>query len=259
MTLPDMTPPEPKRLYQRIGRTLKEQIDKGDYRIGERLPAERLIAEELDVSRTVVREAIIMLELEGRVEVRKGSGIYIVEPPHRNAHNGQIDELVAGPFEMLQARQLIESNIAEFAATQVTRNDIVELMRIVECGRSEDRYRDSDWDRQFHVQIAQATQNAVLPFLVEQMWRQRTLNPMWHKLHDRIENHDVLKSWCDDHEAILNALIRRSPQEAKRTMWQHLENTKQMLFEASTVDDDNDIDRFLFIDNPVVDIEASKR
>lgn len=258
MTLPDMTIPEPKRLYQRIGRTLKMQIDNGTYRVGERLPAERLIAEELDVSRTVVREAIIMLELEGRVEVRKGSGIYIVEPPPRKARSAPVNELIAGPFEMLQARQLIESNIAEFAATQVTRNDIVELMRIVERGRIEDRYRDSEWDRQFHVQIAQATQNAVLPYLVEQMWQQRAQNPMWHRLHGRIED-KALKSWCDDHEAILNALIRRSPQEAKRTMWQHLENTKQMLFEASTVDDDNDIDRFLFIDNPVVDIDPTKQ
>ena len=65
---------ENKRLYQVIGEELKEKILSGQYPVGTKMPPERIIAEELGISRTVVREAMIMLELEGLVEVRKGSG-----------------------------------------------------------------------------------------------------------------------------------------------------------------------------------------
>lgn len=67
---------EPRRLYQQLAADLKERIEQGVYLVGDKLPAERFIADEKNVSRTVVREAIIMLEVEGYVEVRKGSGIH---------------------------------------------------------------------------------------------------------------------------------------------------------------------------------------
>ena len=69
---------EPRRLYQQLAADLKERIEQGVYLVGEKLPAERFIADEKNVSRTVVREAIIMLEVEGYVEVRKGSGIHVI-------------------------------------------------------------------------------------------------------------------------------------------------------------------------------------
>ena len=69
---------EPRRLYQQLAADLKERIEQGVYLVGDKLPAERFIADEKNVSRTVVREAIIMLEVEGYVEVRKGSGIHVI-------------------------------------------------------------------------------------------------------------------------------------------------------------------------------------
>ena len=111
---------EPRRLYQQLAADLKERIEQGVYLVGDKLPAERFIADEKNVSRTVVREAIIMLEVEGYVEVRKGSGIHVVsnQPRHQQAADNNMEFANYGPFELLQARQLIESNIAEFAATQ---------------------------------------------------------------------------------------------------------------------------------------------
>lgn len=69
---------EPRRLYQQLAAELKARIEQGVYLVGDKLPAERFIADEKSVSRTVVREAIIMLEVEGYVEVRKGSGIHVI-------------------------------------------------------------------------------------------------------------------------------------------------------------------------------------
>ncbi|KAB8306436.1 MULTISPECIES: transcriptional regulator ExuR [Rahnella] len=245
-----------RRLYQQLAATLKERIETGVYPVGEKLPAERLISDEMDVSRTVVREAIIMLEVEGYVEVRKGSGIHVMSNQQRHLvvpDNG-IEFGTAGPFELLQARQLIESNIAEFAATQVTKQDIMRLMEIQEHARQEDRFRDSEWDLKFHVQVAQATQNNALSTIVEKMWSQRLHNPYWRKLHEHIDEKSI-ESWCEDHDLILKALIRRDPHASKLAMWQHLENTKQMLFRATSDDFEFNVDRYLYSENPVVHLD----
>ncbi|WP_202306076.1 transcriptional regulator ExuR [Dryocola clanedunensis] len=249
---------EPRRLYQQLAAELKHRIESGVYHVGEKLPAERFIAEEKNVSRTVVREAIIMLEVEGYVEVRKGSGIHVISSQAKHTHipDERFEFASFGPFELLQARQLIESNIAEFAATQVTKQDIVKLMEIQEMARKEMSFRDSEWDLHFHTQVALATQNSALAAIVEKMWSQRIHNPYWQKLHEHIDMRTV-DNWCDDHDNILKALIRKDPHGAKLAMWQHLENTKQMLFNATSDDFEFNADRYLFAENPVVHLETS--
>ena len=104
---------------------LRNMIMQKQYAVGERLPPERELAALLDVTRTLVREALIMLELEGLIEVRRGAGIYVVNDSPAVRSSGQTACNDAGPFEMLQARQLLESNIAEFASLQATREDFI--------------------------------------------------------------------------------------------------------------------------------------
>lgn len=248
---------ESRRLYQQIAAEFKRRIEQGMYPVGEKLPAERFISEETGFSRTVVREAIIMLEVEGYVEVRKGSGIHVISQQQKQQvdPDNHLEFASFGPFELLQARQLVESNVAEFAATQITRQDILQLMAIQEQARKEDRFRDSEWDLKFHVQIAKATQNGALAAIVEKMWLHRLHNPYWLKLHEHIDEKSI-ESWCDDHDQILNALMRKDPAASKRAMWQHLEHTKQMLFRATTDDFDANIDRYMFTENPVVALDS---
>lgn len=250
-----------QRLYQIIASELKQRIHSGLYSVGNKLPSEKLICEELNVSRSVVREAIIMLEVEGYVEARKGSGIHVIANNPQKMAFEQVPGLnfaTTGPFELLQARQLIESNIAEFAATQMTKSDIVNLLEIQHNARLEDHQRDSDWDLKFHTQIAMITRNTALVTIVQETWRQRTLNPLWKKLHEHVKPQAIL-SWWDEHDKILTALINRDPKAAKLAMWQHLENTKKMLFDAASEDFDTILDRFMFAENPVISIENDKK
>ncbi len=161
---------EPRRLYQQLAADLKERIEQGVYLVGDKLPAERFIADEKNVSRTVVREAIIMLEVEGYVEVRKGSGIHVIsnQPKHYVAPDEGLEFASYGPFELLQARQLIESNIAEFAATQVTKQDIMKLMEIQEKSRNEKAF---------------VTPNGISSSMCRSRWPRRTppWPPSWKK------------------------------------------------------------------------------
>ena len=244
-----------KRLYQEIGQGLIDRILNGEFSIGDRLPPEREIAEQSQVSRAVVREALIMLELQSLVEVRKGSGVYLINLPNKEneTHKSANENMDVGPFEMLQARQLLESHVAEFAAIQVTKNDISRLRKALEMEYQHLQNDDSDYDgdQMFHMAIAEATQNSVLVDMVKDLWDRRQNSSMWRQLHSRIKDQDYRKRWLEDHEKILSAIQRRSPIAAKEAMWQHLENVKQTLLELSDVDDPK-FDGFLFNSNPVI-------
>ncbi|MFN1581517.1 FCD domain-containing protein [Vibrio rotiferianus] len=252
------------RRYVSIGLDLLKQLEQGTYEIGERLPTEREIAEQYDVSRTVIREAIIMLELEGLVEVRKGSGVYVVALPNqgRVAASDGVETLSTsahflegtdiGPFEMLQGRQLIESNIAEFAATQITKAEIMKMRKVLNLEKQALESGDyaEDYDKEFHLLIAKASKNTFLIEVSELMWRKRAESKMWAQLHSHIDSSEYRLKWLEDHAKILSALQRKDPQAAKLAMWQHLESVKNTLLDLSDVEDES-FDGYLFDSYPI--------
>lgn len=246
------------RLYQEVGNTLRELIAQGEYPIGERLPPERDIAEQFSVSRSVVREALIMLELEKLIDVRKGSGVYVVALPQsqRRAAMTDLDENTYGPFELLQARQLLESEIAAFAAVQATKADIMKMRKAIEQERQSlsSGTIDESADELFHCLLAQSTQNSVLASMVHDAWQARKHNPMWSGLHVHTSDFSYRWNWLDDHQKILHAVLRRDAKSAKQAMWQHLENVKTKLLEISDPEDPS-FDGFLFESTPVLQSE----
>ncbi len=239
--------------YKKIGNELKKQLFNGTYHIGDKLPTERDLAEFFNVSRTVIREALIMLEIEGFVEVRKGSGVYLIDLPRVAENDESLEQIDVGPFELLQARQLLESSIAEFAAIQATRADITKLKEILLRERQTLEHGDEDYvaDEDFHRTIAEITQNEVIIHMQKTLWDLRTNSKMWQGLHAHIPNQNYRYLWIKDHENIISAMQKKDPVLARKAMWQHLENVKQKLFELSDVDDPN-FDGYLFNLSPVV-------
>lgn len=136
---------KPRRLYQQLAANLKKRIKQSVYLVSNKLPAKRFIANKKNVSRTVVRKAIIMLKVKSYVKVRKSSSIHVVsnQPRHQQAANTNIKFANYSPFKLLQARQLIKSNIAKFAATQVTKQNIIKLIAIQKQARSKQCFRNS--------------------------------------------------------------------------------------------------------------------
>lgn len=114
----------PLRLYQQIARSLERLIADGEFGVGARLPAERDLAERLGVSRTSVREALIALEIAEIVEVRIGSGVYVTALPRDNGPDPIAELAEPGPYEVLEARRLIEGQTAYRAALAATDDQI---------------------------------------------------------------------------------------------------------------------------------------
>lgn len=259
------------RQYQRIGECVAAEIDRGEFAAGQRLPTEREYAEKFGVSRTVVREAFIMLELSGRIEVRRGSGIYVCHPqsaatrqqPLRmlqgdaaTGESSRDQETDIGPFELLSARQVIESAVTATAAHLITKPDVRRLQQLLDSERQAladpksdqpDHLEADEADRAFHLGIAQATQNTLLYETVEGLWDQRHRSPMWQKLHAHILDFSYREEWLKDHEAILAQLRKRAIEPARKAMWAHLEHVKVTLFQHSDTNDPG-FDGYLFPD-----------
>ncbi|WP_068319081.1 GntR family transcriptional regulator [Polycladidibacter hongkongensis] len=219
-----------KRLYQELALQIEEDIkSRKQLKYGDKLPSEREMSDHYSVSRTTVREALIMLELRGLIGVRKGSGVYF------RSHEQVVakPELPSiGPFELLQARQYLESAIASLAATAISASQIRELRAKVSGTPM-----GEESDRDFHIFIAECTHNNMMITTSRNLWEAKD-SVMWNKLIDRIEDIEAhRKDWHEDHHHIVQALMMRSPERAHKAMWLHLENVKNVLFSASDVDD----------------------
>ena len=231
-----------QRPYQEVGAMIRDLIIKTPYNPGERLPPEREIAEMLDVTRTVVREALIMLEIKGLVEVRRGAGIYVLDSS--GSHNTDSPD----------------ANVCNDAgALQATREDIVKMRQALQLEERELASSapgsSESGDMQFHLAIAEATHNSMLVELFRQSWQWRENNPMWIQLHSHLDDSLYRKEWLGDHKQILAALIKKDARAAKLAMWQHLENVKQRLLEFSNVDDIY-FDGYLFDSWPLDKVDA---
>jgi DNA-binding FadR family transcriptional regulator len=210
---------EPRRLYRQIADQIAQLIASGEYRAGARLPAERELAASLGVSRASVREAIISLEMGGLVEVRVGSGIFVTAPASEPA---VAKDAGPGPFELLQARKLIEGEIAAVAAAQAAPSDLEYLRQCVArmVANVDDFAVREASDRAFHLGIAKATGNGSLELAVAGLWEQRA--ELWGRLQQHFHTHDLARKTIRDHLAILNAIAAHDPDAARSAMHRHI-------------------------------------
>lgn len=215
---------EPRRLYRQIADQLRQLIDSGEYAVGARLPPERELADALGVSRPTVREALIALEVEGRLSIKVGSGIYVTrpQPGSTQPHNQSID----GPFEVLRARAFIESAIAEETARKATDEDIARIDAIL-AEVAVAQLPRKEWtalDRRFHVAIASTLQNAVLTRIVGELFDQR-VNPYFERLARHIESDATMRAADCEHIAIRDAIAARMPDRARAAMHAHMKGS----------------------------------
>jgi DNA-binding FadR family transcriptional regulator len=212
---------EPLRLYRQIAGQIAALIDNGEFPAGSRLPAERELASLLGVSRTSVREAIISLEIAGRVEVRVGSGIFVAQPGA--AQIAGLADDGPSPFELLAARRLIEGEVAALAARTIKKADIAQLREtVVRMREDADDFGKRDAaDREFHVRIGAATGNGSLALVVDGLWQQRR-GKLWSRIEAYFHTQKIREATLVDHTAIVDALERRDAAGARDAMHKHL-------------------------------------
>lgn len=222
---------EAQRLYQHVAEQIGSLIHAGEFRDGDRLPPERELAKQLGVSRPVVREAMIALEIAGLVDVRGGAGAFV---KRARADAGSLLAATAdpgpGPFDLIAARRMIEGEIAFTAASKVTPANLDALTEAIDQMRSDiEAGRDTrQSDRLFHLRVAELTGNGVLSGLVDGLWA-HMLAPMFDVLgrHAGLRGKDRMT--IADHERIVEALGRRDAEAARTAMRAHLAHVEEIL------------------------------
>lgn len=225
---------ESRKLYQKVSEAIADSISRGMYAPGQRLPSERELAEEFDVSRPTIREALLALEIRGMVEARHGSGVYVTDNPHPERSAPELD---IGAFELTEARALFEGEAAALAATVITDDEIRELERVLEemVAENESDVRGEQADRRFHLLIAKATRNVAIASVVEQLWDLRYNSPLCRHILEKARQVGV-KPRIDEHTELLKALRARDPQWARRAMREHLERVIDGLLVATEME-----------------------
>jgi DNA-binding FadR family transcriptional regulator len=220
-----------KRLYLQVAEQLAALIQSGEVKAGDRLPSERDLAVRFSVSRPTIREAMITLEVMGLVEVRSGSGVYVRES---EGHHLELPEDLPGPFEILEARKVLESEVAALAASRINNDQLVQLKTLLQQMDSPTQSAaDAEVaDQQFHLLIAEASLNSALVNSVKWLWELRNNSEISAMFHDHARETGSRPS-VDEHRAILAALMQRDANAARQAMSQHLKRVIENLTERS--------------------------
>lgn len=221
----------PATLVERVVRAIRSEIQAGRFARGSRLPSEGKLATTLDVSRTVVREAMSQLRADGVLVSRKGSGVYVSESPQGNVF--RVPALGSGSHDVLHVFELrfwAEAAAAELAATRRTAADLQRLKDALEvmADHAHEISAAAAADVEFHGAIAAATQNPYFVTLVELLSRQlmATRRAAWLNSARFGEGPRPAQR---EHAAIYRAIRQGDPRAAREAAIAHLSASAERL------------------------------
>jgi GntR family transcriptional regulator, transcriptional repressor for pyruvate dehydrogenase complex len=211
------------RLYQGIVEQIQALLEKGELRAGDQLPAERALAEQFQVSRASVREALRSLELLGIVETRAGGGTFVrqvspddlAKPLHSLIARGHTVS------DVIEFRGVVEPAIAALAAARITPAQLAELRELlgaqdrkVAAGQS---YVEEDI--RFHEVIGDAAGNELLVTMLGVVWDVlRASREEWLQTNTRA--HASLEA----HRRIYDALAKHDAERARESAAEHIKS-----------------------------------
>jgi GntR family transcriptional repressor for pyruvate dehydrogenase complex len=216
-------PIQPERLYEQIVSQIEQRILAGELKAGDQLPSENELAKQFAVSRTAVREAIKALREKRLVEIRPGRGTFIINGmPDAMRHSfGLLMKFgsVNGFTSLVEVREILEPEIAALAATRITDEYIAamrEAFEIMETALDNvEVFAEADLD--FHLALAEATENPIIPVLVD------SIIDLLREQRKRIGLvNGGLQRGQSHHKRILEAVMKRDPQAARQAMQDHL-------------------------------------
>ena len=179
---------------------------------------------------------MIALEILGVVEVRVGSGIYVLG--NQDLKIGSETRFMGpGALELLEARKEIESTNVHMAAQRIEKDCLKQLGQALDKMLLENM-EGAEADREFHLLIAKATGNSVLEKVTGFLWDKQQNSPMWTKLLEMIKVRKLHTFIHDDHQRILDCLRRKESEEAQFVMREHLDHARTIYFDLI----DNEVD-----------------
>jgi DNA-binding FadR family transcriptional regulator len=227
-----ITPARRTTLTTDICRQLVSHVLRGDWQEGDRIPSERELCQKLGVSRAPVREALKAMEIMGLLEANTGGGTLVRS---RSSFLSQpllwaiASSTETGAVELVEARSLVEIELAGLAAIRATTDDvkvIAEELNLLQKSH-QDLARYLETDMAFHMAIAQAAHNAIL---LNALLLIRNLMREW--IRNALRRPGVAGEATEQHSQIFFAIARRDPEKARQAMREHLTAMAKYLVES---------------------------
>jgi GntR family transcriptional repressor for pyruvate dehydrogenase complex len=221
-----------ERLFLEVVRQIEDRIVEGKLKPGDMLPAERIMAEQFGVSRTVIREAMKALELRGLVEVQHGRGVMVVKPSAEGVADSVLRflKIQESPIWSLhELRSILEVEIAGLAAERRTPEDLETLdalfRKMLASVEAPTEY--VEYDFQFHRALAKAAHNPLFPLVLEPYV---TLMREARRLGATARN--APRRSIKFHKPILEAIKQSDAAGARRAMREHFAYVAEFIAEA---------------------------
>lgn len=223
--------PQQKKSIQ-AAEALLQVISHG-YAVGDKLPPERVLAQEMAISRNTLREAIAALQLMGFLEVRHSQGNFIIALPRQEDARQTLSDIFtpdADPFGMVEARIAFEPGVAYLAAERCTPRDLEQLRsstdRLRRALEAEDRRGYATADVAFHLGIARCTRNECVVQTISSLVGV-LCSPLWQAMKQPLPIETIKVIRLHEHEAVLTALEARDAAGAAALMRAHLQASKE--------------------------------
>lgn len=238
-------------LSQEVEEQIKLAILEGKYATGEKLPSERELVEQFQVSRVTVREALRSLKHSGLVQVKRGinAGAYVCEPNSETITESFQNLIQMGRVNfshLIDARLYLEPKAAAFVAGIRKPEEVKRVQLIID--RAEALLESSCYEARllnvsFHCEIARITKNPIIIFITESI-TQSYSEILIQKTHASLHNDRVL-GLINEHRSILEAISEKNPVAAYERTKQHLLDTYEMYSRVAPQERDEDIDTWI--------------
>ena len=240
-----------RRLSDDIVSQLETMILEGTLKIGERLPAERVLAEQFGVSRPSLREALQKLAVKGLLVSRHGGGNYVAATLGWTFSDALMHLLESNPEaqrDLIEFRHTLEGSCAYYAALRATEPDRERLKTAFE--RVQDSYlrqgrisraEEGRNDALFHLAIAEASHNAVLLHTIRSLFDLLERNVVTNIGGMYPQGGEIRDKLLAQHEALYKAIMDRRADDARRVACEHLDYVQEVL--AQTQDGERRTER----------------
>ena len=212
---------------------LNEMISEGRFPENSRLPPERELSRNLQVTRVSLRKALALLEADGKIWRHVGRGTFVGQPPVEESLQLSFFTKITNPMEVMEMRLVVEPRLAGFAAMRATPAMIAKLYRCVEKSRPpQDTQSYELWDATLHRTIAEAAKNNLLLSVLNIVNAMRQ-DRLWGQLKELAVTPDKMQIYTNQHLLCIEAIESRNATAAEQLMIEHLESVKNDLLAVS--------------------------
>lgn len=219
-------------LFEEIAVNLIQQVCDGIVSVGDKLPSERIMAEQFGVSRNVIREAIRVLGEKGYVQVQAGRGAFICKPDGEKLTenlSAVVENSSASLSEIVEAREIFESALAVFACSKVKSSDIEQLWQIYQRMEKAQASLFAQLDQSFHLELARCTHNSVLILLAGSIYQLSEDSLFLLTTHDAKR----IISAQAEHLEMIRALEARDSLRIQEAVHRHIHCIREQLSDRS--------------------------